>query len=175
MLRALVLSVLCTACMVPVGRMPPSGSAPAPAPPTMARREEMARNVLVEANRARQAQGRAVLVADPRLDRAAMRYASELANLRRLSHESPVIGYETLTKRIEAEGVKWQRAGENLASTRGTTTTVPRQAIDMWLNSSGHRANLLNGEYTHSGVGVAVDLYGAWYVVQVYVKPLASR
>jgi uncharacterized protein YkwD len=135
----------------------------------------MARTVLVEANRARQAQGRGALIADPGLDRAAMRYATELANLRRLSHESPVIGYETLTKRIEAEGVKWQRAGENLASLRGGTTTVPKQTIDMWLNSSGHRANLLNAEYTHSGVGVAVDLYGAWYIVQVYVRPLATR
>ena len=169
MLRVLFVSLVCTACMAPIGTFPPSNPAPPPAPSLS--RAEMARNLLVEANRARQAQGLRALVADTSLNKAAMAYAAELARRRTLSHESNTAGRETLTKRIEVQGVRWQRAGENLASMSGLSTIVARQSIDMWLNSSGHRANLLNPQFTHGGSGVAADQYGVWYTVQIYVLP----
>ena len=114
------------------------------------------------------------LVEDAALTNAAQRYAEELARLQRLDHVSPTLGLETMTKRIEAAGGKWRQAGENLATTYNVSD-MPRTVIDMWLNSPGHRRSLLGSAFTRTGVGVARDTRGAWYIVQLYVLPPARR
>jgi uncharacterized protein YkwD len=169
MLRVLFGSLVCAACMVPVGTLP--RTTPAPPPPPSLSNGEIARGLLAEANRARQGQGLRALTADTALDNIAMAYAAELARRRTLSHESSTPGLETLTRRIDAHAIRWQRSGENLASMSGLSTIVAPKSIELWLNSTGHRANLLNAQFTHGGSGVARDQYGVWYVVQVYVLP----
>jgi len=46
---------------------------------------------------------------------------------------------------------------------------TPQYAVDGWMNSSGHKNNILNSSYTHMGVGVAMDDRGGLYWVQMFV------
>lgn len=69
------------------------------------------------------------------------------------SHTSPTKG--ELRDRLEAEKVIYQLAGENIAAKYVDSIA----AVEGWLNSEGHRVNLLNEEFTHLGVGVYRDFY----------------
>jgi hypothetical protein len=64
----------------------------------------------------------------------------------------------TLVQRLTDVGyisddVDWS-AGENIAWGQGNLST-PRSIVAAWMNSAGHRANILNGEYTQIGLGLA--------------------
>ena len=63
------------------------------------------------------------------------------------SHTSPTYG--TPFQMIKAFGLSFRTAGENIA--RGYST--PQAVVNGWMNSSGHRANILNASYTQIGVG----------------------
>ncbi|OON92164.1 MAG: hypothetical protein ATN33_07825 [Epulopiscium sp. Nele67-Bin001] len=63
------------------------------------------------------------------------------------SHTSPVYG--SVTDLLKHFGVSYSLAGENIA--KGQTT--PEQVVNAWMNSEGHRANILKSEYTRIGVG----------------------
>ncbi|HEZ7990279.1 MAG TPA: CAP domain-containing protein [Ruminococcus sp.] len=63
-------------------------------------------------------------------------------------------------------GIPWNAVGENIAyEWTGTTDNV----MDMWMGSSGHRANILNENFTDIGVGV-VESDGYYYWVQLFSK-----
>ena len=172
--RTWVLSLLCSGCMVPVGNLPSHESVPAP-PITESRRAAVAAAVVDEANRVRTEQGLQPLMADEALSRAAISHAQELARRRVLTHDSEVAARKTVGMRVTLEGATWQRVGENLASMSGGTVAVPVHTVRLWLDSPGHRANLLHAQFTHTGVGVATDSHGVWYVVQVYSAPRVAR
>jgi len=75
--------------------------------------------------------------------------------------------------RVQAAGIPYTSVGENIAWNYGYAD--PGQtAVDWWMNSSGHRANILNGGYTHSGVGVAQRLDGAWFFTQLFAQQTGS-
>ncbi|MGN0977744.1 MAG: CAP domain-containing protein, partial [Faecousia sp.] len=63
------------------------------------------------------------------------------------SHNSPVYG--TPFQMIRNFGLSFRSAGENIA--KGYAT--PQAVVNGWMNSSGHRANILNANFTHIGVG----------------------
>lgn len=129
---------------------------------------EVADGVTAELNRLRSSRSLPSLRTDPALVRAATDHAEELAARRTLDHRSPVPGRHTHTQRIDLAGGRWQRAGENLATTGGEAGGVPARVIEMWLGSDMHRRNMLDADYTHTGTGVAVDVRGQWYIVQLY-------
>jgi uncharacterized protein YkwD len=56
-------------------------------------------------------------------------------------------------------GIKYKNVGENIAMQQGAETIssydMAKKFMDMWMNSSGHRANILSSDYTNLGVGVA--------------------
>ena len=63
-------------------------------------------------------------------------------------------------------GIPWNAVGENIAyEWTGTTDYV----MDMWMGSSGHRANILNENFTDIGVGV-VESDGYYYWVQLFFQ-----
>lgn len=162
--------LMSSACAIPAGPpLDPTAPIPAPAPDeTIA---AVARDVLEEVNRTRLANGRNRLVEDPALTRAAREHSEELAIRRTLDHTSTDPSRRTMTMRIEAVGVTWYRAAENLANTSGSTSDLPSRTVKLWLNSEGHRRNLLEPAFTHTGVGVAIDERGIWYITQLYVLP----
>jgi uncharacterized protein YkwD len=143
--------------------------------PTDAELVAIARAVVQRANAVRAEVNAPALREVPALTSAAQAYALELAARQRLEHTSPTPGRKTMTDRIEAAGASWQRAAENLASTSDVMGDVPRAVIELWLTSAGHRRSLLDSGYTTTGVGVARDARGFWYVVQLYVLPPGRR
>jgi uncharacterized protein YkwD len=60
---------------------------------------------------------------------------------------------------------KARRVGENVAYGGKTADEV----LQMWMASSGHRANILNPAFTHLGVGASRSTSGAWFAVQVFL------
>ncbi|MCU1674356.1 MAG: hypothetical protein JWN77_2469 [Frankiales bacterium] len=56
-------------------------------------------------------------------------------------------------------------AGENIAY----GATSPEQFMTMWMNSAGHKANILRSSFTHVGVGVARTSSGTWYATQDFL------
>lgn len=61
----------------------------------------------------------------------------------------------------------WCWAGENVAF---NYSTKPEDVVNMWLNSSGHRANIESTQATHSAVSAVKNSEGAWYYTQIFIK-----
>ena len=67
------------------------------------------------------------------------------------SHTSPTYG--SPFQMMKSFGISYRSAGENIA--KGQTT--PQAVVNAWMNSAGHRANILNASYTHIGVGYVAE------------------
>lgn len=121
------------------------------------------------ANAARSRAGMSALATDAALARAAQDYVRELAARGELSHASTRVGYETPMDRIDSAGLRVSAAAENLAAL-SVRAAMPSAVIDMWLESAGHRRNLLNSAYRITGAGAAQGRDGIWYFVQLYAR-----
>ena len=112
---------------------------------------------LVNAERAKQ--GLSALTIDTKVQQAALVRAKESAQS--FSHTRPN-GSSFSTALTEA-GVSYRTAGENIAYGQST----PQQVMNAWMNSSGHRANILTANYTTIGVGYTV-INGTAYWAQLF-------
>lgn len=122
--------------------------------------QEAAEAVTSLVNAARQDAGLSELELDADLCAAAQARAQEIAQS--FSHTRPD-GSSCFTI-LEEFGVSYRAAGENIAMGQRT----PEEVMDGWMNSSGHRANILNGTFTSIGVGYYVDGAGAAHWVQIF-------
>ena len=68
--------------------------------------------------------------------------------------------------RLAAAGITYRAAGENLAFNNHPNPA--RVAVNGWMNSPGHRENILFEAFTHAGMGVAYDGNGGYYFTQVF-------
>ena len=102
-------------------------------------------------NEARAANGLQPLTANWELSRVARYKSQDMADNRYFSHTSPTYG--TPFQMIKAFGLSFRTAGENIAYGQRT----PQAVMNGWMNSSGHRANILNASYTQIGVGYVAD------------------
>jgi uncharacterized protein YkwD len=96
------------------------------------------------------------------LNQAAMQRAQEIMvsfSHTRPNGEGPQTAYTAL-------GGTYKRFGENIAMGQKT----PQKAVEAWMNSPGHKANMLHTSYKQIGVGVAVDSNGYCYWVQLFVE-----
>jgi uncharacterized protein YkwD len=113
--------------------------------------------VLCLHNELREAQGLPRLRDNVKLRRAARSHAEDMVASRFFAHTTP--GGVSMTDRIRRAGYMrsagYWSIGENLAWGTGSFGT-PRGAVQAWMNSTGHRANLLNPRFRHAGVGVAI-------------------
>ena len=98
-------------------------------------------------NEVRRENGLKALTANWELSRVARYKSQDMLNKGYFSHTSPTYG--TPFQMIKALGLSFRTAGENIA--RGYST--PQAVVNGWMNSSGHRANILNASYTQIGVG----------------------
>ncbi len=71
-------------------------------------------------------------------------------------------------ERLDACGIDWVRYGENVGLIKGYADPADR-AVQAWLRSPGHAANILNPSLTESAVGVAVAADGTYFLTQVFV------
>lgn len=69
---------------------------------------------------------------------------------------------------MQTFGLRFSAAGENIAYGQPT----PQAVMNAWMNSAGHRANILGASYTYIGVGAAKNSQGVIYWTQEFVKPL---
>lgn len=81
----------------------------------------------------------------------AQNYAEYMAENSHFSHTD--LNGNKSSQRITSAGINWSSCGENIA----TGYTSPEQVMDGWINSSGHRSNLLNTKYEYLGVGTAYN------------------
>ncbi len=95
----------------------------------------------------------------------AKHHASRLAEGRFLSHQDSLRGY--LDRRLEGAGISWRRCAENLYE--GNYPDPARNALQAWMNSSGHRRNLMDAQWSDTGVGAARRRDGRIIIVQEYV------
>ncbi|MET8546536.1 CAP domain-containing protein, partial [Kitasatospora sp. NPDC004799] len=102
--------------------------------------------------------------AEPRLASAAQSHSDDMADRNYFDHASPEGNHAD--HRIEAAGYSWSTWGENIA--RGQKD--PAAVMDSWMNSPGHRANILNCSFKQLGVGVRTGANGPWWT-QVFAAP----
>ena len=94
----------------------------------------------------------------PRLRNAANRHSRDMVAQRFFDHRSPA-GHDVIDRARDAGYVKPRRTwsvAENLAWGTGTFAT-PRSVVRQWMESPGHRANILNGSLRDAGVGIAAS------------------
>lgn len=149
------------------GSTPPSGQ-PAPPPATVAPASAPAggdRRLIDQmvglVNEHRRTMGCPALVWMQTVANAAQGHSDDMARRDYFNHESP----EGLgpADRLRAHGVTFRAMGENIALHPG----APRQVLDQWLASPGHRRNLDQCTYTHHGMGLR---NGLW--THVFITPL---
>jgi hypothetical protein len=107
-------------------------------------------------NAARAANGRGGLAVDAELTAIARRWSQQMANAQRLSHNP------NLSKEVTQD---WEKLAENVGYGQDVA-----QIHEAFMNSSAHRANILDGALTHVGVGVVVDGGGQMWVTEVFMR-----
>lgn len=111
-------------------------------------------------NEIRGQNGLSALQTNWELSRIARYKSQDMANNRYFSHTSPTYG--TPFQMIKAFGLSYRSAGENIAY--GQTT--PQAVVNAWMNSSGHRANIISTSYKQIGVGYVT---GGHYWTQMFI------
>lgn len=95
------------------------------------------------------------------IDLAEMK-AKDMADKNYFSHTSPTYG--SPFQMLQSHGVNYKSAGENIAAGQRSATEV----MQSWMNSSGHRANILNPSYTEIGIGYYAGGSYRTYWVQLF-------
>ncbi|MEH0932322.1 CAP domain-containing protein [Micromonospora sp. CPCC 205558] len=122
-----------------------------------------AREVVDLVNAERAKAGCKALSINDKLMTAAQRHSQDQADHQNMSHTGSD-GSNSGT-RLDRVGYAWRTYGENVAWNQKT----PAAVMDAWMNSSGHRANILNCAFTEIGVGIASSNGPYW--TQVFAAP----
>ena len=118
---------------------------------------------LVNAERAKA--GLKPLKADWELARVARFKSEDMRDNRYFDHNSPIYG--TPFQMMKSFGINYRSAGENIAAGQTTAESV----MQAWMNSSGHKKNILSPTFTHIGVGYAKGgSYGHYWTQQFMSK-----
>ncbi|RDI43113.1 CAP domain-containing protein [Falsibacillus pallidus] len=98
-------------------------------------------------NKERTQRGLSPLKVDTALSKMARDKSADMQKNNYFDHQSPTYGspFDMMKK----YGISYQSAGENIAMGQQT----PQEVVNAWMNSQGHRENILNPNYTHIGVG----------------------
>lgn len=120
--------------------------------------------ILKEINSARVEEGLKPLKLNEELNKIAIIKAKDMAKEEKLSHDSKKFGMTF--NLIKKEGIKYSAAAENIARWHDT----PKFVAERWLQSKGHRGNILNPEYDETGIGLAQDKNGKNYWVQLFIR-----
>lgn len=88
-----------------------------------------------------------VLQSDWQLSRVARYKSQDMKDNNYFSHQSPTYG--SPFDMMKSFGISYKRAAENIAKGQNS----PQSVVNAWMNSSGHRANILNPSFTKIGVG----------------------
>lgn len=118
--------------------------------------------VLTLTNQERAKEGLKPLATDTKLMNAAREKSTDMRTGNYFSHTSPTLG--SPFDRMKALGIEYRAAAENIAMGQRTADEV----VKAWMDSPGHRANIMNGTFTHIGIGY--DAQGHYWTQQFIQK-----
>jgi uncharacterized protein YkwD len=161
-IQRLLVRVLCAVVLVAVPGLPFSlDSAPIPAEDL--RKIELQVHQIV--NQERSSLRLPELIWNEQLAAEARRHAIRIANAHFFAHQDPIRG--DIDQRLDRSGIEWLRCAENLYE--GSTHDFVKDAVRVWLLSSGHRKNMLDSMFSETGVGVAMRQDKTFVIVQEYI------
>ncbi|MBN8210356.1 sporulation protein [Bacillus sp. NTK071] len=108
---------------------------------------EFEQQVVNLTNQEREKAGLPALEVDTELSKVAQAKSEDMRDNNYFAHNSPTYG--SPFDMMNQFGVEYQSAGENIAKGQQT----PEEVVNAWMNSEGHRKNIMNGSFTHIGVG----------------------
>lgn len=151
----------------PVTPQPPTVPEPkepeAPAqPPAQSGFSSQEQEMLSLVNSERAKAGLSALKGDTQILRVARLKSQDMINKNYFDHNSPTYG--SPFEMMKSHGISYSTAGENIAMNRSVAA-----AHTALMNSPGHRANILNANYTHIGIGIAQNANGSLYITQMFV------
>lgn len=132
--------------------------------PSLGETKSMETEVVRLVNIERANNGLAPLKENWELSRVARFKSNDMITKNYFSHTSPTYGDPF--KMMTSFGLKYSYAGENIAMGQKT----PKEVVQAWMNSPGHRSNILNKNFTEVGVGVSKDTNGAPYWTQMFIR-----
>jgi len=138
-----------------------------PAEPQSATTAMLEEDVLARVNQIRQDEGLKPLRVNRPLTAIARGFSRQMAVENFFSHEAP--SGETLEDRIRDARLDFARIGENIYK----CTNLPNpaaSAVKAWMNSPGHRHNVLTAEYSETGIGVWKQ-GKTYYFTQDFIRP----
>ena len=124
---------------------------------------EIAREMLAQVNQQRRQAGLSELKLSQGLTKVADIKAKDMRDNGYFSHTSPTYG--SPFDMMKEFGINYTTAGENIAKGQKSVEAV----MNGWMNSEGHRANILNKNFTHLGVGYCTDASGNTYWIQMFI------
>ncbi len=117
-------------------------------------------------NKVRAQNGLQLLTNNWELERVARYKSVDMMQKKYFSHTSPTYGSPFTM--MQNFGIRFSAAGENIAMGQRT----PEEVMNAWMNSPGHRSNILSPSYTQIGVGFAKSSSGVCYWTQMFIKPM---
>lgn len=121
------------------------------------------KQVLELVNKERAKVGLNPLSTDNTLQKSAMAKSKDMAINNYFSHNSPTYG--SPFDMMKQFGINYRSAGENIAKGQRT----PQDVMNSWLNSEGHRKNILSKDFTHLGVGIYKNSNGQILWTQQFI------
>lgn len=116
-------------------------------------------------NLERTKRGLPALTENWQLSRVARYKSQDMIDKNYFAHNSPTYGSPFTM--MQSFGLKFSSAGENIAYNQKT----PQEVVTAWMNSEGHRANILSPSYSQIGVGAAKKANGSLYWTQEFMRP----
>lgn len=124
----------------------------------------MENQVVTLVNQQRARYGLQTLTQNWQLSRIARYKSQDMVNKNYFGHTSPTYGSPFTM--MQNFGIRFTAAGENIAMGQRSAQEV----MNAWMNSPGHRANILSPAYNQIGVGVAKTSSGVYYWTQEFIK-----
>lgn len=112
----------------------------------------------------RQKNGLSPLTLDSKISNVARTKSKDMASNNYFAHQSPTYG--SAGDMLKKSGINWSAWGENIASGQRT----PEAVVTAWMNSEGHRANILSSNFSKIGVGYATNSNGTPYWTQMFTN-----
>jgi uncharacterized YkwD family protein len=142
----------------------PETTKPAPAPvQTSGEFSAYQQEVLNIVNKERTSRGLSALKFNTEVSKVATLKSQDMIDKGYFDHNSPTYG--SPFDMMKQFGITYRSAGENIAMGQRT----PQEVMTAWMNSEGHRKNILNSSFTEIGIGIAKDKNGRLYWTQMFI------
>lgn len=141
----------------------PTPTTPGPSPEQSNNLSQQEQQVLDLINAQRAKKNLSPLVADAELMKVAKVKADDMTKNNYFSHYSPTYG--SPFDMMRQFGISFRAAAENIA---GNSTI--EGAVNSWMNSEGHRNNILNSNYNYTGIGISKSSKYGYVFVQMFIR-----